>query len=93
MGDLQDKVISIISKINNSTKRKELEAYNQQLVELLSELPNFKSDSYKPISLAILLIDQKTNSLRQRRQFWINILLTILGILTALLIGIIKIAK
>lgn len=85
--ETREKVIEIISKINNSKRNHELKKYNSELVDMLRELPNLKSDSYKPISLAIQLINQKQNRISQSRQFVINILLTILGIGIAALVG------
>jgi hypothetical protein len=80
----RNEIVSILTKINNCKSYSQLAEYNNELVKILKTLPNFNSDLYMPISLAIQLIDQKRNSINQGRQFIINIALAALGICIAI---------
>jgi hypothetical protein len=83
----RNEVVEIISKITNESDRNELMNINNRLIKILSDLPNLNSDVYKGIELAISLINQKIDFMKQRKQFCINTLLTILGIINSIIIG------
>ena len=83
----RNEVVEIISKITKESDKNELMNINNRLIKILSDLPNLNSDVYKGIELAISLINQKIDFMKQRKQFIINTLLTILGIINSIIIG------
>jgi hypothetical protein len=80
----------MLSKVQ---KKSELEKIESNILCKLNQIPNFNSDLYQPLSLAIQMINLKKQDIYNSNQFIINILLASASLITALVFGIIQLCK
>ncbi|HOU84563.1 MAG TPA: hypothetical protein PLA54_05330 [Spirochaetota bacterium] len=85
--------LEIINNVIQSTSKKKLAAIEKAILIKLKEIPNYNSDLYKPLSMAIQLITIKKQDISNSNQFIINIILASVSFLTALVVGILQILK